>query len=121
MGMNAVREAIESLYEDSCDVIEKRSITDPVTKKTNFEEVTIFEGYPCKLSFSTLPSTSGENTSSVVQSVKLFISPDISIKPGSKITVKRQDGSFTDYASSGKPAVYASHQEIALELFERWS
>lgn len=119
--MNAVREAIEALYEDCCDVIEKRAIKDSVTKKTKFEEVIIYEGYPCKLSFESIPSTTGENTSAVTQSVKLFISPDIIINPGSKIIVKRKNGSLTEYASSGKAAAYESHQEISLELFERWS
>ena len=39
---------------------------------------------------------------------------------GSKITVT-QNGVTTDYASSGKPAVYETHQEVILELKEKWS
>ena len=39
---------------------------------------------------------------------------------GSKITVT-QNGKTTDYCLSGESAVYTSHQEIALELFEDYA
>lgn len=54
------------------------------------------------------------------QTVKLFLKPEKIIEPGSKITVT-QNGVTTDYASSGKPAVYETHQEVILELKEKWS
>lgn len=56
----------------------------------------------------------------VSQSVKLFISPDIVIKAGSKIIVT-QHGRTTEYSNSGVPAVYPTHQEIMLTLFEGWA
>lgn len=119
--MNSARKAIEKLYKDRCSVIEKRSVSDPVTKKTGFEPVTILENQPCKLSFSSLPSTTDGNTATLTQAVKLFLSPDCSILPGSKIVVTQENGTVTEYSNSGKPAIYASHQEINLTLFERWS
>lgn len=121
MNIASVRLAIETLYEDTCDIIERVSIKNPLTKKTTFEEVKILEDYPCKLSFGSIPVTTGDNVAEMVQSVKLFISPDISIAPGSKIIVRRKNGTETAYSNSGKPAIYSNHQEITLELFERWS
>lgn len=115
------REAIEALYNDKCVVIERREKTNELTKKTRFEEVAIIEDQPCRLSFSSVPSTSGGEVSEIVQSVQLFISPDISIKPGSKIVVTQPNREPVEYSNSGKPAIYASHQEIELKLFERWS
>jgi len=56
----------------------------------------------------------------MVQSVKLFISPGVVIKEGSKITVSREGMEFV-YASSGVPALYPTHQEIMLELFKGWA
>lgn len=119
--MNSARKAIEKLYKDRCSVIEKRNVTDPVTKKTDFEQVTVFENQPCKLSFSSFPSATDGNNATLSQAVKLFLSPDCSILPGSKIIVTQQNGTVTEYSNSGKPAIYASHQEINLKLFERWA
>ena len=115
------RAAIEALYKDKCDVIERREKTDAVTKKTGFEEVPIINEQPCRLSFGSVPSTSDGEAAEMVQSVKLFISPDISIKPGSKIVVTQPGREPVEYSNSGKPAIYSSHQEIELKLFERWS
>ena len=52
--------------------------------------------------------------------IKLFISSDIVIKSGSKLTVT-QTGVTTAYTGSGVPAVYPTHQETILELFESWA
>ena len=32
-----------------------------------------------------------------------------------------QNGETTEYKNSGKPAIYSSHQEIILELFDGWA
>ena len=61
-----------------------------------------------------------DSVDAALQATKLFISPDITIKPGSKITVT-QTGVTTEYTGSGVPAVYPTHQEIMLELFESWA
>ena len=87
---------------------------------TNFQEVTVLEDQPCKLSFETLTSSTGDPVATVSQSVKLFISPDVVIKAGSKIIVT-QHGRTTEYSNSGVPAVYPTHQEIMLTLFEGWA
>ena len=87
---------------------------------TNFQEVTVLEDQPCKLSFETLTSSTGDPVATVSQSVKLFISPDVVIKAGSKIIVT-QHGRTTEYSNSGVPTVYPTHQEIMLTLFEGWA
>ena len=51
---------------------------------------------------------------------KLFISPEVEIKPGSKIVVT-QNGVTTEFSNSGKPAIYTNHQEIMLKLFEDYA
>lgn len=56
----------------------------------------------------------------ISQGTKLFTVPEIQIKPGSKIIVT-QNGVTTVYSSSGVPAVYPTHQEVILELFEGWA
>ena len=119
--MDIVRDAIESLYKDTCDVIERKEVTDPITKKTSFEPVKVISGQSCKLSFGSVPATSDGEAAEMMQTVKLFISPDITINPGSKIVVTRPGREPVEYSNSGKPAIFTNHQEITLKLFERWS
>jgi hypothetical protein len=114
----AARKAQESLYDGVCTVTEHQKVKDERSKLTDFKDVVVLENQPCKLSFKTLAATSQtESAANITQQTKLFISPDISINAGSKITVT-QDGVTTDYTCSGVPAVYPTHQEVILELFE---
>lgn len=115
------RKAIESLYVGSCTVIERQSIKDPITHVTTQKEVTVLDNQPCKLSFERVTSANQTSVAAIVtQSTKLFIAPEIDIKPGSKIVVT-QRGRTESYSRSGQPAYFSSHQEIQLELFERWA
>ena len=56
-----------------------------------------------------------------MQITKLFIAPDITITPRSNIEVTNAFGEVTVYKSSGEPAKYQTHQEIVLELVERYA
>ena len=117
----AQRRALERLWKDRCTIIGRVKASDPVTKQTKFQEKPLLEDQPCKLSFKALDTTTTTgNVAVMTQGVKLFLSPDVSIKPGSKITVT-QNGVTTEYSSSGVPAKYPTHQEIMLKLFERWA
>ena len=74
-----------------------------------------------KLSFEKLNAVVQTDTAAKqTQGTKLFIAPEIKVKPGSKIVVE-QNGVTTAYSASGVPAVYLSHAEIMLELFEGWA
>jgi len=116
----AARKAIESTYEGVLMVTEHQKKLDEMTKLINYQDVTVIDNQPCHLSFETLKSAiQSESAAAVTQTIKLFVSPEIAIKPGSKVTVT-QAGVTTDYTCSGIPAVYETHQEIILELFERW-
>lgn len=115
------RKAIESLYIGVCSVVERKSIKDPITHITKQVEVTVLANQSCKLSFDRIATTSQTDAAGiVVQTAKLFIAPEIDIKPGSKIVVT-QHGRTEAYTRSGQPAYFTSHQEIQLELFERWA
>ena len=117
----AARKAIESQYTGVCTVIEYGKIRDEVTKITRHGEMTVLENQPCKLSFEkTAAAVQTETAAAVGQGVKLFIAPEVEVKPGSKIIVA-QNGRRGEYLASGEPAVYASHQEIMLELFRGWA
>ena len=117
----AARKAIESTYSGVVTVTEHQKVKDPVTKLTEDSDVVVLENQPCKLSFESIKAAVQSNSAAAIaQITKLICSPDVSIKPGSKLTVT-QAGVTTDYACSGVPAVYPTHQEVILDLFERWT
>ena len=115
------RAAIESTYMGMCTVIEYRSIKDEVTKLTSQSEITVLENLPCRVSFESKRSAVQTDTAaSVSQGIRLFAAPDADIKSGSKVVVT-QNGHTQAYRASGVPAVYPTHREIMLELFEEWA
>jgi len=118
----AARKAIESTYSGVCTILERRDVRDEKTKITRKnEEIPVIENQPCKLSFEKLNTVvQTETAAALTQGTKLFIAPEIKIKPGSKIIVE-QNGATTEYSASGEPAVYFSHSEYMLELFKGWS
>lgn len=116
-----MRNRIEQMYEDSCTVYEQMDVFDKKTKVKKGKRVAILEDEPCRLSFSRLEAGEKADPASMPpQTVKLFISPDIDIKTGCVIEI-RHKGRTYEYERSGQPAVYSSHQEIVLQLYERWS
>lgn len=118
----SARKVIEkNHYDGLCTVTEHKKAVDGITKISGYQDLVTLENQPCHLIFKTVDSAEqSESAAAVKQTTKLLISPDITIKPGSKITVT-QEGVTTDYTYSGIPAVYATHQEIVLELFREWS
>lgn len=117
----AARKAQESLYRGVAAVTERRKVRDGKTKLSTEEDVVVLRDIPCRLSFETLKSVQQTDTAAgTAQTIKLFLSPEVTVRAGSKITVA-QDGVTGEYACSGIPAVYPTHQEILLELFERWA
>ena len=66
------------------------------------------------------PTAQSDSVNAVAQIIKLFLPPDYSISPGSKLVVT-QNGVTTEYKNTGQPFIYDSHQEIELELFKEWA
>lgn len=117
-----IKNAVESLYFDKCDIYEYEEITDPITHQTKQGENKVFENLPCRLVYKTITANSQQNgVATTSQVTELLLNPDYLVKDGCKIVVTKQTGQTVAYKSSGEPAYYPSHQEIMLELFERWS
>ena len=117
----AAKKAIEATYFGLLTVTETQKEKNEKSKLTKTTPVIVLENQPCRLSFETLKAaTQSDSAAAITQIIKLFVSPDISIKAGSKITVT-QDGVTADYSCSGVPAVYPTHQEIILELSRKWA
>lgn len=119
--VSARRKAIERLYKGICTIKEFQSVKDPITHITSKKEVLVLENQPCKLSYEKQMSATNTNAPAIIaQSTKLFIAPEITVKPGSKIIVT-QNEKTTEFSRSGEPAIYTDHQEITLELFKGYA
>ena len=115
------RKAIESLYDGVCNITQYKKVMKE-NKSTEFKEEIVLKAQPCRLSYKTIVAAEkDENMASNLKQVAvLFIAPEVILNPGSKITIT-QNGITSDYKASGKPAMYSTHQEVVLELFERWA
>lgn len=117
-----IKDAVEGLYFDKCDVYEYEESTNPVTHVTSHSQSKVFENLPCRLVYKSITAAGMKcGAATVAQSTELITSPDYYIKPGSKIVVTKQTGQTIAYKSSGQPSFYPSHQQIMLELFEGWA
>lgn len=118
--MVKARKAIEKLYIGTCTITEHQKVKKE-NKSTGFADVVVLEKQPCRLSYKTITSTKqDEAAASLIQVAKVFLAPEIHVKPGSKLTIT-QNGVTTEYQNSGEPAVYSTHQEIILEQFKGWA
>lgn len=107
-------------YIGSMTVVEMRPVENSTTHITSFQPVEVLKNVPCRLSFSQSPVTSGDDVARISQTVKVFFDPEYAIKAGSKLTVT-QNGVTTDYRHSGVEAVYDTHREVELNLFDGWA
>ena len=122
LSQNAVvkaRKALEKGYTGTFTVTEHQKVIRP-NKTTGYEDVVVLVDQPCRLSFSSSPSTNDGDVPVIAQTVKLFFAPEVTVKEGSKITVV-QNGVTTEYKQSGTTAVYSTHKEVILELFKGWA
>ncbi|MBH7696721.1 hypothetical protein KLK18_15870, partial [Clostridioides difficile] len=99
--VSKTRKAIEMLYRDKCTIVEYQPIKDAITKRTNNKEVIVLENQPCKLSYKNITSATDGKVAKLEQTIKLFISPDIEIKAGSKLIINDKE-----YVRSGESAIY---------------
>ncbi len=105
---------IQKLWTSRCDIINYTSTTDD-NGITATAKTVIAENVPCRISYNTDNAGVQTNTTdNISQQIKLFISCDIKVKPGSEIIVTSKNGTVKHYISSGTPAEYTAHQEIVL-------
>ncbi len=114
------QKAIESLYCGKCDISVTRKTLNLVTKQTEFTDDIIITNQPCRLSYSSTSENKETRTAEKKQIIKLFLSPTINVPSGSKITVT-QNGKTTEYKASSEPMMYSNHQEVELEILDKWA
>ena len=112
--LEKAKKAIQSLWTGVCNIFGFKDVEDKYGA-TIHTEVTLFENLPCRLSFKNISQTSQTESFAVSsQVVKLFITPEVYVPPGSVIEVT-QNGITRKYKHSGISAVYTNHQELILD------
>lgn len=112
--------ALQRLWKDKLTVVEYHEVTKP-NGSTGFEEVTVLENVPCKLSFSTLQAVNQNDTNAtIVQVVKVFCDPALNINAGSKLVIEHNEQTLP-FSQSGEPGRFTNHQEIVLVTFRGWA
>lgn len=119
--VKSYQDALRRLWDGLCDVYVLETAVNKANGRDEPTEVQKLHGEPCRLSFSSISSTTEQDSAPLTQqSLKLFLDKSVAIPPGSKIVVT-QEGQTNAYAQSGPPAVYSVHQEIMLVPFERYA
>lgn len=117
----AAKQALGLLYEDTCTIYTNTPVLDADTGITEYQETALHENVPCRISFGSAAATAADEAApEVQQSITLFLAPEVDVPAGCKISITRE-GATTDYCRSGVPSIYKTHQEIKLELFERYA
>lgn len=104
------------------DIYEYINDTDQITHITRSgREVKVNnDPIPCRLSHSSNNDIEKGDGGELTQSIKVFVSSEINIKPNSTLVIT-QHGRTNAYVGSSIPRVYTHHQEIELRLKEGWA
>lgn len=130
---NAAHKAAESLYDYVCRVIVRKKVK-AADGSFRFEDKVLYEGLPCRISYESVSSAKRSSrlerlnftrkndtlAAEISATVRLFVSPDADIPPGSKVVVSGVDKEFC-FVSSGIAAVYPGHKEIVLISSEEYA
>ena len=106
------RAALETTYEDTAVI--SRMGTIQVGAIDKMAPAPVYSGIRCALSRKSDSSRQTDAQQDVDYDCVLFVAPDLVIKPGDGVVVSRF-GVDEQFEAVGRPARYATHQEIFLK------
>lgn len=115
---------LEILWRDSMTV-SVRAAYRRANGSESFRKKVIIRDAPCKISYSDAVAYNqtaqpDEKANAVEQIVKVFCSPRYEIPAGSEIEISH-NGRAIACRCSGQPAVFTDHQEIRVEVDDKWA
>lgn len=118
-----LKKVLSPLYTDRCTVFEKRPFTED--GRTRFEKNVRHENVPCRVSakaylFGENAAKEKDRMLTLNKRVKLFVPPEYVFEPGSEIEIESH-GRIRMYGKSGEMSLYASHNEVMIELLENYA
>ena len=109
--VKAERAAVEITYTDTCDIV--RDVEKEIDCITKHVDEAVYKSVPCALVMGKNPVESTDTAAFFNYMAKVFMPPEIEVIAGDKIIVTRY-GRKIEYTNAGQPAVYATHQEVAV-------
>lgn len=109
--VKAERVAIEMTYTDTCDII--RNVEKEIDYVNRHIDEAVYKNIPCALVMGKSPTESTDTAAFFNYTAVVFMPPEIEVIAGDRIVVRRY-GRMTEYTNAGRPAVYATHQEVAV-------
>lgn len=106
------RAALESTYEDMAVISRMDTVQVGAIDKT--APAPVYSGVPCALSRKSDSSRQTSAQQDVEYDSILFVAPELSVKPGDDVVVTRF-GLEECFEAVGRPARYATHQEVFLK------
>lgn len=130
---DAARKAAESLYDCVCRVVIQKK-TKAADGSVRFEDEILYEGLPCRISYESVgsakkssrlerPNSTRKNdtlAAEISAYIRLFVSPDADIPPGSAVVVSKADREI-HFVAAGIAAVYPGHKEIVMVSREEFA
>lgn len=130
---NTARLACEALFDCECRVIVRKKYK-AADGSTKFKDEVLFERLPCRISYEQMSSAKKSSrlerlsftrkndtlAAEISAAVRLFVSADADIPPGSKIVVNKE-GRELCFVCSGIAAVYPGHREILMAAQEEYA
>lgn len=108
------RQQLETMYNDRVTVQRSEKTKKPNGATGAMVWKVIYQDAPCFISQTGLAAnTQTDTTNDIDYSAKLFISPEVGMQQGDKLTVTRE-GLTREY-TAGEPFIYPTHQEVNLE------
>lgn len=118
---SAERAAIESTYEDVA-TIERNETVRGTGNISSYKRTMVYDNVICGISYMTADKSDQTDVQNNIDvEATLFIGPELDIRPGDFITVKRfgRDNPTStlirEYEVIGLPPIYATHQEVRLK------
>lgn len=130
---NAARLACEALFDCECRVIVQKKYK-AADGSTRFKEELLYGALPCRISYESVSPAKKSSrlermsftrkndtlAAEISATVKLFVSSDADVPPGSKIVVNKE-GKELCFVCSGIAAVYPGHREIIMVPQEEYA
>lgn len=121
--LEKAKDIFESIFDISVDAYEYEEYTEG--NVTKFRENKYISGMKCGISYRDKAlmgddaGADGDIYMGVSKEMKLYLPVDVELKKGSKI-ILNLNGKEVCYKNSGEPAVYKTHQEVGIKLWDRW-
>lgn len=119
------RKYLEKMYWDELDVYPLTTVIKPNKSTVNeISNVPTLTGVSCKISFSPKPDQSnvmGNATNPINQQICIITSPDVNIKKGDKLVIRKMsenDEVMATYSGTtgNHPKMFQGHQEILFSI-----